>query len=149
MKELKMTRTFDASREVVFNAWIDAKQMAKWFGPKGFTTTFSQHDARPGGLSIMEMHGPDGSVYPGKATFREIVPPQRIVMTTSAVADGKEVLETLVTVTFTEKNKKTTMTVNVEVVKAGPEAKPYLDGMEEGWKHTLDKLVELMTSSGR
>ena len=150
MNWLKMTRTFDAPREVVFNAWTDGKQMAKWFGPKGFTTEITQHDARPGGLSLLVMRGPDGSEYPGKAIFREILKPQRIVMTTFALKDGREVLETLVTVTFEEKNSKTTLNLVVEIVKATDEAKPYTAGMEEGWKQTLDKLGEVVTkSSGR
>ena len=149
MNWLKMTRTFDAPREMVFNAWIDGKQMAKWFGPKGFTTEIKEHDARPGGLSLIVMRGPDGTEYPGKAIFREIQKPQRLVMTTYALKDGKEVLETLVTVTFEERNRKTTMNVDVQIVKATPEAKPYTAGMEEGWKQTLDKLEELIKSSGR
>ena len=149
MNQLKMTRAFDAPREMVFNAWTDGKQMAKWFGPKGFTTEVKQHDAKPGGLSLIVMRGPDGAEYPGKAIFREVVKPQRIVMTSYALKDGKEVLETLITVTFEEKNKKTTMNVQVDVVKAAPDAKPYIAGMEEGWKQTLDKLEAVIKSSGR
>jgi uncharacterized protein YndB with AHSA1/START domain len=150
MNWLKMTRTFDAPREVVFNAWTDGKQMAKWFGPKGFTTEITQHDARPGGQSLIMMRGPDGTEYPGKAIFREILKPQRIVMTSYALKDGREVLETLVTVTLEEKNRMTTLNLVVEIVKATEEAKPYTAGMEEGWKQTLDKLGELVIkSSGR
>ena len=150
MNWLQMTRTFEAPREVVFNAWTDGKQMAKWFGPKGFTTEITQHDARPGGLSLIVMRGPDGTEYPGKAIFREILKPQRIVMTTFALKDGREVLETLVTVTLEEKSGKTTLNLVVEIVKATDEAKPYTAGMEEGWKQTLDKLGEVVSkSSGR
>jgi hypothetical protein len=39
--------------------------------------------------------------------------------------------------------------VTVKLVKSTPEAAPYLSGMEEGWKQTLDKLEEVVTSSGR
>ena len=45
MKELTLTRTFDAPASVVFKAWTDAKQLAKWFGPRGFTTVVKEHDA--------------------------------------------------------------------------------------------------------
>ena len=149
MNWLKMSRTFDAPRELVFNAWIDGKQMAKWFGPKGFTTEITKHEAKPGGLSLLVMRGPDGTEYPGKAMFREIQKPQRLVLTTYALKNGKEVLETLVTVTFEEKNSKTTMNVEVKIVKATEDAKPYTAGMEQGWKETLDKLGEVIRSSGR
>ena len=151
MNELNLTRTFDAPRDVVFKAWTDKKQMAKWFGPRGFTTEILEHDARPGGLSRIIMRGPDGTEYPGKAIFREIVPTERLAMSTFAIDPaGKEVLETLVTVTFAEKDKKTTIKVNVKVVRSTPEAKPYIAGMEEGWNQTIDKLGELFSkSSGR
>ena len=149
MNWLKMTRTFDAPREVVFNAWIDGKQMAKWFGPRGFTTEVKQHDAKQGGLITLVMRGPDGTEYPAKAIFREIVKPQRLVMTTYALKDGREALETLVTVTFEEKNRKTTLNLDVQVVKATEEGKAYTAGMEQGWNETLDKLGEVVRSSGR
>ena len=149
MNWLKMSRTFDAPRELVFNAWTDGKQMAKWFGPKGFTTAITKHEAKPGGQVVIVMRGPDGTEYPGKAMFREIEKPARLVLTTYALKDGKEVLETLVTVTFEEKNKKTTMNVEVRIVKATEDAKPYTAGMEQGWNETLDKLVDVIRSSGR
>jgi len=149
MNWLKMSRTFDAPRELVFNAWVDGKQMAKWFGPKGFTTEITKHEPTPGGQVFIVMRGPDGSEYPGKAMFREIQKPERLVLTSWALKDGKEVLETLVTVTFEEKNKKTTMNVEVKIVKETAESKPYTAGMEQGWNETLDKLVDVIRSSGR
>ena len=149
MNWLKMSRTFDAPRDAVFNAWTDGKQMAKWFGPKGFTTEITKHEPRPNGLVLLVMRGPDGTEYPGKAMFREIQKPQRLVLTTWALKDGKEVLETQVTVTFEESNKKTTMNVEVRIVKETADAKPYTAGMEQGWKETLDKLVEVVRSTGR
>ena len=85
MNELNLTRTFDAPRDVVFKAWTDGKQMAKWFGPRGFTTEILEHDARPGGLSRIIMRGPDGTEYPAKAIFREIVPNERLAMSLGTV----------------------------------------------------------------
>lgn len=150
MNELNLTRTFDAPRSVVFRAWTDPKQIAKWFGPRGFTTEVLEHDARPGGKSRIIMRGPDGKEYPGDAVFREVVPNEKLVMLSSPIdAAGKAVMETLQTVTFTEKDGKTTVKVNVKVVKSTPEAAPYIGGMEEGWKQTLDKLAEVVRSSGR
>ena len=150
MKELNLTRTFDAPVSVVFKAWTDARQLAKWFGPKGFTTEVKEHDARPGGNSRIIMRGPDGKAYPGDAVFREVVPNQKLVMLSTAVdAKGKSVLETLQTITFSEKDKKTTVKVNVKVVKVAKEGEPYVAGMEEGWNQTLDKLGEVVRSSGR
>ena len=149
-KELTLTRVYDAPRDLVFKAWTDPKQLAKWFGPRGFTTVVKEHDAELGGATRIDMRGPDGTVYPGKGVFHEVVANERIVLTVYALdGSGKVVLENLNTITFSERNGKTTLTLRVDVIKAAPEAAPYLAGMEEGWKQTLDRLGELVTNSGR
>jgi uncharacterized protein YndB with AHSA1/START domain len=73
------TRVFDAPRDLVFSAFTDAKHLAQWFGPNGFTTTTSAFDFRPGGVWRFVMHGPDGRDYQNRITFDEIVRPERIV----------------------------------------------------------------------
>ena len=72
-------REFDAPRELVFSAWTDAKHLAQWWGPNGFTTTTSSFEFRPGGIWRFVMHGPDGRDYQNRVTFDEILSPQRIV----------------------------------------------------------------------
>ena len=41
------------------------------------------------------------------------------------------------------------MNVEVKIVKATEDAKPYTAGMEQGWNETLDKLVDVIRSTGR
>ena len=72
-------REFDAPRELVFSVWTDAKHLAQWWGPNGFTTTTSRFEFRPGGVWRFVMHGPDGRDYQNRVVFDEIVPPERIV----------------------------------------------------------------------
>ena len=72
-------REFDAPRELVFSAFTDAKHLAQWWGPNGFTTTTSSFEFRAGGVWRFVMHGPDGRDYQNRITFEEIVPPERIV----------------------------------------------------------------------
>src|SRR5438445_727774 len=80
-RELVTTRVFDAPRDLVFKAWTDPKQMAQWFPPKDFTAPVCELDVRPGGAIRINMRGPDGSVFPGKGVFREVVPSERLVFT--------------------------------------------------------------------
>ena len=88
-REITLTRVFDAPRARVFAAWTDAKQVAQWWGPKGFTNPVCEIDARVGGAIRIHMRSPDGSIFPMKGEFREIVPPERIVFTNIAVdAEG-------------------------------------------------------------
>ena len=148
-RDLVITRIFDAPRELVFKAWTDPKHVAQWWGPKGFTNPVCELDVRPGGAIRIDMRGPDGVVYPMKGVFHEIVEPERLVVTTSALEDeeGNPALEVLNTVTFTEHNGKTKVTMQAVVVKSAPEAAAALKGMEEGWRQSLDRLAEHLAKS--
>jgi uncharacterized protein YndB with AHSA1/START domain len=141
-RELVLTRTFDAPRVLVFQAWTDPSHLARWWGPHGFTNPVCEFDPSPGGKILIHMRGPDGTVYPMTGTVREVVEPERLVFTSYALADdqGRPRLEVLNTVTFDEHDGKTTLTVRVVVVKATPEAAGALSGMEAGWIQTLERL---------
>jgi len=78
-REIVITRMINAPRERVFEAMTDPKQVVHWWGPNGFTTTIHKMDVRPGGVWHHTMHGPDGTDYPNKSIFKEIVRPERIV----------------------------------------------------------------------
>ncbi len=146
-KELTITRIFDAPRELVWKAWTDPKLLARWWGPMWFTNPVCEVDLRPGGAILIHMRGPDGVVYPMKGVFHEIVEPERLVFTSSAV-EGKgdtTLLETINTVTFAELDGKTRLTLHAVVVKSTPEAAWMLAGMDEGWNTSLDRLAKEMT----
>lgn len=86
---LVIERVFDAPRELVWRAWTEPAHVARWWGPRGFTTRVEALDLRPGGRSHYVMIGPDGAEYPASGTFREVVAPERIV-TTDEFGDGYE-----------------------------------------------------------
>ena len=64
--EFVITTIINAPRALVFKAWTDPKQMAQWWGPKGFTNPVCEMDVRPGGAHRIVMRGPDGTDYPIK-----------------------------------------------------------------------------------
>ncbi len=142
-REITITRLFDAPRELVFNAWTDPKHVAQWWGPKGFSNPVCEMDVRPGGAILIHMASPDGTVIPGRGFFKEIVPPERIVMTSGAFedAEGNQELEVLNTITFEEENGKTRLTLHAVVLRATPAVEGSLAGMEAGWNQSLDKLA--------
>jgi uncharacterized protein YndB with AHSA1/START domain len=78
--EIVTTRTIPWRRERVFDAFGDPEQLTKWWGPKGFTSTFHEFDFEPGGAWRFILHGPDGVNYQNDAVFMEIVKPERIVL---------------------------------------------------------------------
>ena len=58
---LVIERIFDAPPNLVFKAWTDPKQVAQWWGPKGFTNPVCEMDVRPGGALRIVMRAPDGA----------------------------------------------------------------------------------------
>jgi uncharacterized protein YndB with AHSA1/START domain len=62
-QELVFTRVFDAPRELVFKAWTDPKQVAQWWGPRGFSNPVCELDLRPGGAIRIHMRGRGGTGY--------------------------------------------------------------------------------------
>ena len=148
-REITITRVFDAPRALVFKAWTDANELAQWWGPKGFTNPVCELDVRAGGAIRIHMRSPDGSVYPMKGEFREIVPPERLVFTNIAVdVAGKPIIEGLTTVTFIERGGKTTVTLQTRGRAVVDYAVGYLQGMEMGWSGSIDKLEILLARGG-
>lgn len=146
--ELSLTRRVSASPEVVFGAWTDAKQLAEWWGPKGFTNPRCEVDARVGGAIRIDMRAPDGVVYPMSGRFIEVDPPHLLVFETAALdGDGRPMFEVLNTVTFTGVRNGTEISLVAEVTRTTPEAPRYLSGMSQGWSQSLDRLTALVIRS--
>src|ERR1044072_4524095 len=78
-RELKITRLVNAPRELVWKLWTEPEHIKHWWGPKGVTNTISKMDV--GGEWEFVMHGPDGTDYPNKHTYIEVVKPEKLVMT--------------------------------------------------------------------
>jgi len=153
-RELTITRVFDAPRSLVWKAWTDRKMIQSWWGPRGVTNPTCEWDARPGGrINIVMLAGKElgdyaGQEWPMTGTFKEITPQSRIVYTTGALDDVKEIfLRTENTVEFEEVGAKTRMKLHIVVTMASPKAAMALQGMEMGWNQSIDKLGEFLQGS--
>ncbi len=89
-REIVISRVLFAPRELVWQAWADPQHVAHWWGPRGFTTTTKRHEFRVGGYWEHVMHGPDGTDYPNKSRFLEIVPLERITYRHGGGSDDLE-----------------------------------------------------------
>jgi uncharacterized protein YndB with AHSA1/START domain len=142
--KLVITRIINMARELLFQAWTDPRKVAKWWGPKDFTNPVCELDARPGGAMRIDMRGPDGTVYPMSGVYREILENERLVFTCSPLDEkGNPLFEVLNTVTFSDHEGSTKLTVHASVSKVTAGAEPYLAGMDEGWNQSLDRLEAL------
>ncbi len=79
-REIRIERIFDAPRERVFALWTDPALIPEWWGPRGTTTVVDQADVRPGGAWRFVVHS-KGVEQGFHGTYREIVVPERIVVT--------------------------------------------------------------------
>lgn len=150
IRELTLTRTFDAPRTLVWEAWTNPKMIQAWWGPKGVTNPTCVWEAKAqGNINIVMLAGEElgplkGQEWPMTGTFQEVQEPEKLVYTAHAIISGKPVLETLTTVIFEDESGKTKMIVHIEVTMMTEEAAGPLSGMEMGWNQQLDKLVEFL-----
>jgi len=141
-----LTRDIDAPRSIVFEAWINPRHVAKWWGPEGFSNPRCEIDLRPGGAIRIDMLSPDGTLYPMGGFFQEIIEPEKLVFSCSALDSlGHSLLDVLNTVTFAERGGRTRVTNEVHVLRAIEESAPYLSGMETGWMQSLERLNAYVT----
>lgn len=144
-RELVMTRTFDAPRELVWEAWTNPKHVALWWGPNGFTNTIYEMKVSRGGQWRFMMHGPDGVDYPNRIVFTEVVEPEKLVYIHGEDKDNDpNTFE--VTVTFEAVAKKKTvltMRLVMKTAKALLDAKKF--GAVEGGQQTLQRLGVYLT----
>ena len=146
-REVTLTRTIAAPRDLVWAMWTEPRHLARWWGPDGFTNPVCELDLRPGGAIRIDMRAPDGTVHPMTGTVREVVRPERLVFV--AVArdrDGNALLELLTTVTLAELGGQTRLTVQASAVAFVDAAIRMIDGMEAGWSQSLERLA---TASAR
>jgi uncharacterized protein YndB with AHSA1/START domain len=140
--DIAIEREIDAPWGLVFDAWVDPRHLSQWWGPRGFTNPRCELDVREGGAIRIDMLAPDGTLYPMGGFYEEIVVPERLVFSSSPVDSlGHSLLDVLNTVTFSDRaGKTTTLTVQVHVLRAIEESAPYLQGMESGWRESLERL---------
>jgi uncharacterized protein YndB with AHSA1/START domain len=163
-REFTIVREFDAPRAMVFRAWTDPEQLAKLSAPEGMSTPLSSvsGDVRPGGAyASMMVRDETGETFSVSGRYLEVVEPERLVFTwgdpTGASdatgecsgasdasgefsADGSPERESVITVTFAERDGNTTMTFHLRA--PGPLSSA--DGARLGWAQSFDKLARLV-----
>ena len=138
---LTIERVFDAPRDRVWAAWTDPKLAVQWWGPEYFTTPTFELDVRQDGALRIDIQAPDGTVFPMSGVVKEAVRPERLVFIATPLDEsGDRLFEVLHTVELLDEDGKTRLRLEARVFFAGPDAAPYLAGMEAGWQQSLAKL---------
>ena len=146
---LEIKRLIKAPRERVFEAWTNAEQLKKWFGPdEDIVVPQTKVDLRTGGKYRIQMKMPDGEFHTAAGTYREVKPPERLVFTWAWEKGGSEPdfgevepSEMLITLEFLPRGKQTELVFTQENF-ASVESR---DRHEHGWSGCFDKLEKFFS----
>ncbi len=137
---MKIERLYDAPVKVVWEAWTDVKQVAKWWGPRGFRITTHSKDLKVGGQWIYTMHGPDGTDYPNITTYHLVEKYSKLVYDHGATPETPPLFR--VEVEFSDFKGKTKMEMKMifETVDIAVEMTKFIKSA--GGNGTWDRLAE-------
>src|SRR6187399_2746589 len=140
--EIRITRIYDAPVKVVWDAWTDPAQVAKWWGPRGFTLTTHSKDLRPGGHWNYTMHGPDGVDWPNTTIYHEVEVGSKLVYDHGGSDDRPPLFR--VTALFSEVKGKTKleMTMSLATPEVAEETRKFIK--KAGGESTWDRLAEYL-----
>lgn len=158
-----INRTFDAPLEVMSEMWTNPEHFSQWLPPTGMTMKFLKADIRPGGSTFYLMENAEGLKMYGRADYREIVKPGRLVYTQQFCDEHGNISrhpmaplwpETMLTIVelTAEGPDSTRVTVTWEPCGAfTPEELEIFiqnrSGMTQGWTGSFDKLEEYLAKS--
>jgi uncharacterized protein YndB with AHSA1/START domain len=139
---LEIKRVLPAAPEVVFRAFTDASELARWWGPKGFTIPSVEFEARVGESYRIEMQPPEGDRFHLTGEFREVDPPARLAYTFAWEEPDPDDLETLVALSLRDLGEAT----EVSLTQGPFKTEARLELHRDGWTDTLDKLERLLAA---
>lgn len=142
MAELVTSRWLPAPPERVFDAFADPAQLARWWGPRGFTTTTLAFDLRAGGVWRLVMRGPDGADYPMAKQVVRVERPRLVVLRHDQAGHGFDhVME------WEPERGGTRLTWRMRFAVAA-ELEAVAAAMRQGNEENLDRLAEHLGRSG-
>jgi uncharacterized protein YndB with AHSA1/START domain len=141
---LQLKGVLPAPPPLVFRALTDPPELAKWWGPHGFTTPGLELDLRVGGRYRIAMQPPEGELFYLQGEFRELDPPRHLAYTFRWEDPDPDDVETLVTLSLRDLGGSTELTLDQGAFATEPRRALH----EQGWTDGFEKLRGLM-SSGR
>jgi uncharacterized protein YndB with AHSA1/START domain len=137
---LRLERSFDASREDVFDAWTNPEVLKRWWaGEPDWDGSIAEVDLRVGGTIRLGMHDPEADVeHVGGGEFTEVSPHDRIAYTwTWENGESPDSVDSLVAVDFLDQEDGRTTVV---LTHSGFKSAESRDSHTGGWNACLDNL---------
>lgn len=144
-RELVLNRLLDAPREKVYRCWTESELIKQWFAPLPWTTPHAELDVRPGGSSLIVMAGPDGTEFPNRGVYLEVVPNERIVATDAFTKAWEPSGKPFMTIelSFADEDGKTRYIARVKHWSLEDKQQHEQMGFHEGWGKCADQLEKL------
>jgi uncharacterized protein YndB with AHSA1/START domain len=143
-EQILITREFDAPKHLVYKAWTTPELVKRWWSGRRGEVTLAEIDLRVGGMWRYVMVADGGFEVAFHGEFREIVPNERIVST--EVFEGMPDAEALDTLTLTEVDGRTTLTILVQHSSKEDRDAHIESGMEAGMQESMDLLEQVAIS---
>jgi uncharacterized protein YndB with AHSA1/START domain len=137
---LEIARVLPARRSVVFGAFSDPNELAKWWGPAGFRTPSLEFQARAGAGYRIEMQPPQGDCFYLTGEFCEVDPPARLAYTFVWEDPDPDDVDTVVDLSFRDLRDSTEVALRQGPFKTEARRKLHRDG----WTDSFDKLERLV-----
>jgi uncharacterized protein YndB with AHSA1/START domain len=132
---IRITREFDAPRELVWKAMSERELVGRWWGPRGYEVIVEEFDMRVGGKWAIRHRGSDGEhLFFGD--YIEIVPPEKLVQTFGYL-DWPPSTETMVLTDLGQRTRLEVVSVFDSVESRDGMAQ---SGMEGGARETYERL---------
>jgi uncharacterized protein YndB with AHSA1/START domain len=127
---------------VVFEAFTDPNELARWWGPQGFNIPSLEFDPRPGESYRIEMQPPQGEAFYLAGEFRVVEPPTGLAYTFRWEDPDPDDVETVVNLSFRDAGAQTEVVLDQGTFKTDDR----LELHRGGWTDSLDKLEALLSA---
>jgi len=137
-RDVYISRSFAAPREMVWKFWTEPARLAEWFGPAGIHTPVERIDVdlRDGGVWNLGMtDDTTGEIYPLSATITKAVEPEYLEMVVSAQTSAGDLEDIILRVQFHDHGDRTRMTLH-----QGPFTPDNRDLTADGWNQSFVRL---------
>ncbi len=145
-EQILITRALDAPRHLVYKAWTTPELVMRWWSGDRGEMTIAEIDLRVGGAWRYVMVAKEGYEVAFHGEHREIVPNERIVATEVYEGAPPEAEAAVNTVTFTEVDGRTILTILMQMASRQDRDAVIDSGMEVGMQEGMDLLEQVAIS---
>ena len=142
---IKITRVFEAPRELLFKVLADPALIPQWWGPRRLTTRVDKMEVKAGGIWRYVQQDAEGETFSFHGVYHEILAPERMVYTFEFEGTPGHVI--LETVRLEEQDGRTLYVDQAVFQSVEDRDEMIAAGMEGGASESLERIAELLAKA--